>query len=494
MKAMLRPRLGGGHTTSGHTGVMPPIKIPGSTARGKLSDAGSLMGSSAATPPTHEAHTMTQAARPPYGITGGPYGNTGVAPPKKAGAVKTLPSTHKAGLMATAAAPKTNLQTTQAQATTYNPTGYTSRDATSTGYQAQQGQTATYDPASYQGQGYDATTGTASTYDPTQVDRTGTTYDPTLQDVQGNQLVSHQLNDLTDSHSRYIQQARQTARERAARSGLMTSSIAAGAAERAAIRSALPIAQANAARYGSVADQDMAAQNQADQFNAGQAMRASLADAQAANAASQFDAGQQNQMTQANMSAENRAAEFGANADNTANQFNANSANQAGQFNAGSQNQMTQANMDAANRAAEFGANADNNVSQFNANSANQAAAYSANAANAAGQFNVGQLNNMAQFNANTQNNMALNQQQLAERQYEFDRGINQKQTNQWFGSEFNRENVMGQILQGIYSNPNMTPEQQKQAASNAKTIFQGLWNATNTTFANGVPDVFLNV
>jgi hypothetical protein len=304
-------------------------------------------------------------------------------------------------------------------AATYNPTGYSAKAANAS----------TYNP----------TTGTTSTYDPTKINRAGTTYDPTLQTVQDNQLVSNQLTDLTSGNSKYIQDARQQGLEQAARSGLMTSSIAAGNSTRAAIQSALPIAQQDAARFGSVADQNMAATNTAGQFNAGSTLQASAADAGAANT--------------------------------------------AGQFNAQSNNQMTQVNLDAKNTAGQFNANSQNNANQFNANSFNQAAAYNANASNEAGQFNVGQLNSMG-----------LSQQQLAEQQYQYDKTLNAQQSNQFFGSTFQREQQLSTVLQSIYENPNLTSAQQQQAATNAKVVLQGLWDATNQTFQSGVPQIFTNV
>lgn len=304
-------------------------------------------------------------------------------------------------------------------AATYNPAGYTAKAANAS----------TYNPS----------TGTAATYDPTKINRAGTTYDPTLQTVQGDQLVSNRLTDLTSGNSKYIQDARQQGLEQAARSGLMTSSIAAGNSTRAAIQSALPIAQQDAARFGSVADQNMAATNTAGQFNAGQTLQASAADAGAANT--------------------------------------------AGQFNAQSDNQMTQLNMDAKNTAGQFNSTAENNTSQFNTNSFNQAAAYNANASNEAGQFNVGQINSMG-----------LSQQQLAEQQYQYDKTMNAQQSNQFFGSTFQREQQLSTVLQSIYENPNLTSAQQQQAATNAKVVLQGLWDATNTTFQSGVPQIFTAV
>lgn len=311
--------------------------------------------------------------------------------------VSTTPTT--SGLMGAATAAKVP----PIGAATYNPTGYSAQLAASQGY-------------------------TAATYDPTMVDRTGINYDPTTQAVDPNQLTSTQLNALTAGNSKYIQQARQAGLEQAAQSGLMASSIAAGNSTRAAIQAALPIAQQDAARFGSVADQNMAATNTAGQFNAGQTLSASTTDSNAANTADQFNAGETNQ-------------------------------------------------------ASAFTANAANTASQFNANSTNQAAAYNANASNEAGQFNVGQINTV-----NT------DQQAKQIQQDQFGRSLNAQQSNAYFAQQFNREQQMSQVMTSIYENPNLTAEQQQTAALNAKVVLQGLQQATDATFAAGVPSVFTNV
>lgn len=341
----------------------------------------------------HTSITPTTKAPPPATTL-----PVGAPKPVAKPVTSTSPVGADGGLMA--AATKANVPTIGA--TTYNPTGYTAQSATSRGYDA-------------------------ATYDPTMVDRTGITYDPTTQTVSRDQLTSAQLTDLTSGNSKYIQAARQAGLEQAAQSGLMTSSIAAGNATRSAIQAAMPIAQADASRYGSVADQNMAATNAAGQFNAGQTLNASTTDA---------------------------------NASNTADQFNANSQNQA----------------------AEFGANAENTVSQFNANSKNQAAAYNANASNEAGQFNTGQINTV-----NT------DQQQKQIQQNQFDRTLTAQQSNAYFAQQFAREQQMAQVMTSIYENPNLTAAQQQAAAQNAKIVMQGLQQATDATFAAGVPSIFTN-
>jgi hypothetical protein len=79
--------------------------------------------------------------------------------------------------------------------------------------------------------------------------------------VQPNELTSNNLNDLIGSNSRYIDQARRGAMASAAARGLGNSAYAGGNAEGAAIRSALPIAEADAQAYGTAAGQNEDALN-----------------------------------------------------------------------------------------------------------------------------------------------------------------------------------------------------------------------------------------
>lgn len=69
---------------------------------------------------------------------------------------------------------------------------------------------------------------------------------PTVTAVTPEQTVSGQLSQLLAQDSPYITQARTSAAERGQRSGLLSSSLAAGAGEGAAIKAALPIAQQDA--------------------------------------------------------------------------------------------------------------------------------------------------------------------------------------------------------------------------------------------------------
>lgn len=94
--------------------------------------------------------------------------------------------------------------------------------------------------------------------------RPGTTFvDPTKGTVAG------QLSTLLAAESPYIEQARRRGEEQAARRGMLTTSISAGAAEREAIAAALPIAQQDAETYARVLGRQ-----QEQEFAAGQSQLA----------------------------------------------------------------------------------------------------------------------------------------------------------------------------------------------------------------------------
>lgn len=70
-----------------------------------------------------------------------------------------------------------------------------------------------------------------------------------MRQVTGNELVENRLNNLLQTDSRYIQNARQRGAEYAASRGNINSSIGAGASERAALEAAMPIAESDAGVY-----------------------------------------------------------------------------------------------------------------------------------------------------------------------------------------------------------------------------------------------------
>jgi len=259
-------------------------------------------------------------------------------------------------------------------ASTYDPEGYTAKTYDPEGYTAK-----TYDP-----EGYTAKTYTADNYDA--VTGEAASYNADTREVKDNATVRGQLMQLLDDNGKYMRNARTRSNEAANSRGLLNSSMAIGAGERAAIESAMPIATQDANTYDTRARTNMDAVNTERRFNAGNEQQMGLANMNAQNTSRQFNTNANNQAGQFNANAQNRAGEFTANAQNRAGEFNTNANNQAGQFNANAQN-----------RAGEFTANAQNRAGEFNASAENQAGEFGANADNRASEFNAQQENNMVQ-------------------------------------------------------------------------------------------------
>jgi hypothetical protein len=79
---------------------------------------------------------------------------------------------------------------------------------------------------------------------------------------QDKSTVAGQLNSLLAADSPYLSENRRQAQEAAGKRGLLNSSIAAGAGQRAAIQSALPIAQQDAETYAKFGLQEQQSKNQ----------------------------------------------------------------------------------------------------------------------------------------------------------------------------------------------------------------------------------------
>lgn len=122
--------------------------------------------------------------------------------------------------------------------------------------------------------------------------------DAVTQQVNPNQLMSEQMDQMLADDSAYMQRARQEGQNAASRRGLMNSSIMAGASMGSAIDRASPIAQFDANRYGSVADQNMQAENQANLTNAQLAAQQNAAAASASGRMAAAQMGQQGQLDQ----------------------------------------------------------------------------------------------------------------------------------------------------------------------------------------------------
>ena len=107
-----------------------------------------------------------------------------------------------------------------------------------------------------------------------------------MQTMNNESLVENRLNNLLDSNGRYMQLARTGAQQQAASRGLLNSSIAAGAGENAAIRSALPIAQQDANTYAQMEANNNNIQNR---FNENQQRQNFTTDRDFVNAGYQQD-------------------------------------------------------------------------------------------------------------------------------------------------------------------------------------------------------------
>ena len=84
----------------------------------------------------------------------------------------------------------------------------------------------------------------------------------TKRNVADNETVQGQLGTMLNSNSTYMNAAQEGAKQQANKSGLLNSSLAATAGQKAAIEAALPVATADAAKYGAATDYNTALTNQ----------------------------------------------------------------------------------------------------------------------------------------------------------------------------------------------------------------------------------------
>lgn len=68
-----------------------------------------------------------------------------------------------------------------------------------------------------------------------------------------------------------------------------------------------------------------------------------------------------------------------------------------------------------------------------------------------------------------------------------------QDRQNTYYNQIYGREGQLTSTLNSIYSNPNLTAEQQQAAVTNANAMYSSLWNTMNATLANGVPEIYSN-
>jgi hypothetical protein len=140
-------------------------------------------------------------------------------------------------------------------------------------------------------------------------------YNPTTRQVDPNELTSTQLNQITSSGSPLMQRAAAQGRAAANNRGLINSSLAAQSAQNAVIEHAAPIAQADAGAYQTAAQQNQQFQNQAGQFNAGNAFQREGENINALNRAGEVSFEAANDLNKLNLShqfdLENLKTEYG---------------------------------------------------------------------------------------------------------------------------------------------------------------------------------------
>jgi hypothetical protein len=271
--------------------------------------------------------------------------------------------------------------------------------------------------------------------------------DAITRSVGENELTSNQLSRLLDENGRYIQSARLRGREQAANSGMLLSSTAAGASQRAAIDAGAPIAQADAGVYANTASENMRAQNDdvmADQsqgrqlFGQSMGLRAQLDDSAA---------GRDFQSAEAFAERGWRSGEAGLDR-----------AQQSGMQNN------------------EFG---------WRSGEAGLDRGFQERMQGLTQQFQRQEGETERDWRDRVQ---ALDQQ--------FTGGQNeasryQDRFNSYTAMMAAREGQFSQQLASIYSNTALTPAQQQQAANNARAIFTSVTSSFNAAFAQGLPEIF---
>jgi hypothetical protein len=147
----------------------------------------------------------------------------------------------------------------------------------------------------------------SSTYEAAQGDSSN--YQPTTSQVSNDATVQGRLEGLLSQGSKYMKVAESKANELSNKRGILNSSMAVGAAQKANIESALPIAQQDAGAFDLRERGNQAAQNQAGQFNAGQDQQMTQTNMASDNAAGQFNSGQDQQNSQFNATQQNSMAQ-----------------------------------------------------------------------------------------------------------------------------------------------------------------------------------------
>lgn len=282
--------------------------------------------------------------------------------------------------------------------------------------------------------------------------------DALQREVQDNETVEKRLNDLTASNSKYIRNATTQANAQAADRGMLMSSVAAGAARRASIDAALPIAQQDANTYTQAARDNQAAVN-ADRL-ADQSMYGNLVGQEVGIRANLDEADR------------NRAWQSGENSAQRSWQSGENSADRASQASIAAANNRAQADMQAASLAFQ-------KASQ----DADMAWRSGENALEREQQLQTLQKQQTFDaFQSQLNRDFQLSENEKAQAQQRF---LQFENTLNTYNSQ-----LMG-TLSSIYSNPNLTASQQTAAANNARALHASLYDSYAATMSGGVPDIY---
>lgn len=273
--------------------------------------------------------------------------------------------------------------------------------------------------------------------------------DAITREVTDNELTSKQLERLLDENGRYIQTARLGAREQAAASGMLMSSVAAGAAQRAAIEAGAPIAGADANVYANTASENMRAQNEDAMADQGQGRQLF---GQTMGLRAQLDDAEVNRGWQSGEAAAERSWRSGEASLDRQQQFGM------------QQNEFSW-------RSGEAGLDRNFNMSMEEMRQ----------------QFQRQEGETERDWRDRVQ---ALDQQFTRQ---ENALGREQGRFDTYVNMQANREAQLSSIISSIMSNPNLKPEQQQAAVNNARAMFTSLTSSFNAAFAQGVPPIFAN-
>lgn len=317
--------------------------------------------------------------------------------------------------------------------------------------------------------------------------------DAITREVQANELSGNQLNDLIRGNSQYIQNARIGAAEQAAERGMLMSSVGVGAAHRAAIDAAQPFAMQQADAYGRTASENMAARNVDAQADQGQfrdmgardiALRAQMEDASLGR---QF---------QGSMAQGEQAWRSGESALDRSFQQGENAASRNFQSSERAASQNWQSGESAWDRAWRGDQSALDRYQQTSERLGSQDFASGETA------YDRAWREYQAGLDRDFNRSMSEDEQAWRSGEAGLDRTYNAEQgalarSEQRYGSYFNlianREQQLSSVMNSIYSNPNLTPEQQAAAAANARALLTSVTEGYNAVLSNGIPPIFNN-